>query len=503
MNKIYETIIGLEVHLEIKTKSKFFCSCLNQEALKPNLNICPICLGHPGVLPVINKEAVKKALLLGIGLGGEIEEICYFERKNYFYPDLPKGYQISQYQKPLIRGGALETKEGKIFLERIHLEEDTAKIYHQEKESLLDFNRAGIPLLEVVTKPEIKSPRQARIFLEELQRVVRFLEISDANMEKGQMRCDANISIRPKGDKRYYPKVEIKNLNSFKSVEKALLYEEKRQKDLWERGEINFTQDTRRWNEKESVTFSQRTKEEEKDYRYFPEPDLPFLVKQEFLKQGIDINALRLNLPELPLVRYQRFIQEYGFDSSQAELLANDKKLADYTEKVVLNLKKWLLSQEEIEGSVEDVWEKSKRKISKLLSNWLINNLLVLQRKSQTTEFRIKSEYLSEFICFVCERRFPLNLSQEIFQKMFKTGKSVDEIICEYDFKASKIETEELNVIIKEIINNNQEIVNKYRSGKSNVVQYLIGQAMKKTKGKIEAEKLKAIFKKELKELDI
>ncbi|MBL7141937.1 Asp-tRNA(Asn)/Glu-tRNA(Gln) amidotransferase subunit GatB [Patescibacteria group bacterium] len=493
-----ESIIGLEIHLELKTKSKFFCHCPNQETDRPNVNVCPICLGHPGVLPVLNKEVIKKALKLGLALNGQIAENCYFDRKNYFYPDLPKGYQISQYQAPLIKGGVVEIDSGPVALERIHLEEDTAKLFHQGETSLLDFNRAGVPLLEIVTQPEIKSPKQAKAFLEELQKIVRYLDISNADMEKGQLRCDANISLRPKGDKKYYPKAEIKNLNSFKAVEKALSSEIIRQRELWDKGSPPKYQTTRGWDEKKGITIEQRGKEEEKDYRYFPEPDLP-PIDRDFLKeQGIDLEILKKDLSELPFARSQRFKREYGFDNKQAKLLTDYKQLANYTEKVISELKAWLLSLETVEGTEKEIWEKNKKPFIKLVANWLTNRLLALEQKAKQGDFKISPENFAEFIILIYEKKVSSNLGQKVLAKMFETGKDVDRVISEYQLKTVE-DKKELNDIIKEVIEDNPGIVEKYKKGKHVVLQFLIGQVMKKTQGQAEPNTVKKLLARELK----
>ena len=496
MTKNYETIIGLEIHLELKTKSKFFCNCPNQETDKPNLNICPICMGHPGVLPVLNKEVIIKALKLGLALNGEIAENCCFDRKNYFYPDLPKGYQISQYQLPLIKGGIVETDSGLVHLERIHLEEDTAKLFHQKESTLIDFNRAGIPLVEIVTNPEIKNAIHAKIFLEELQKIIRYLEISDADMEKGQLRCDANISLRPKGDKKLYPKTEIKNLNSFKAVEKALSYEINRQRKLWEKGNPPKYQITSGWDGYKTV--EQRSKEGEKDYRYFPEPDLPPLDKKTFKEQGINLELLKKSLPELPTEKRKRFIKEYGFGNSEAELLTETKKRAAYVEKVISELRAWLISLETVEGSEQEIWQNNKGKFIKLLLKWLINNLLVLQKKNQEIDFKVTPENFAEFIILMYEKKLANNLGQQVLNKMYVTEKDVDRVLKEYDFKTVEDKLE-LGEIILKVIEDNPEIVKKIKKGKSNVIKYLVGQVMKKTQGRAEPNIVQELIEKELK----
>ena len=496
MTKDYETIIGLEIHLELKTKSKFFCSCPNQETDKPNLNICPICMGHPGVLPVLNKEVIIKALMIGLALNGEVAENCCFDRKNYFYPDLPKGYQISQYQLPLIKGGIVHTNSGDVHLERIHLEEDTAKLLHQNEASLVDFNRAGVPLVEIVTNPEIKNAPHAKVFIEELQKIVRYLEISNADMEKGQLRCDANISIRPRGDKKLYPKTEIKNLNSFKAVKKALEYEIVRQRELWDKGKPPKHQTTHGWDGQKTV--EQRGKEDEKDYRYFPEPDLPPLDKKTFKEQGIDLEFLKKDLPELPMKKRERFIEEYGFGTSEAILLTETKKRAAYIEKVMSELRAWLISLETVEGSEQEIWQNNRGKFIKLLLKWLINNLLVLQKKSQGLDFKITPENFAEFIILMYEKKLADNLGQQVLEKMYVTKKDVDRVLEEYDFKTTKDKLD-LKEIILTVIEDNPEIVEKIKNGKANVIKYLVGQVMKKTQGQAEPNTVQELLEKELK----
>ncbi|MDD4995948.1 MAG: Asp-tRNA(Asn)/Glu-tRNA(Gln) amidotransferase subunit GatB [Patescibacteria group bacterium] len=486
-----ESIIGLEVHLELNTKSKFFCACSNKEADEPNVNVCPVCLGHPGVLPTLNKEAVIKALKLGLALNGKINENSFFERKNYFYPDLPKGYQISQYQLPLVSGGRVQTEEGIINLERIHLEEDTAKIFHFNDLSLLDFNRAGVPLVEIVTRPEIKSPNQAKVFLEELQRIVRCLGISDADMEKGQLRCDSNISLRPKGDKNFYPKIEIKNLNSFRAVENALNYEIKQQKESWNKNNPPKHQITKGWDENRELTFKQRSKEEENDYRYFPEPDLPLIDVNFFKEQGIDIDFLKNNLPELPFQKRKYFMEECGFDAGQAKILAQTEPTGVYSKRVIFKLNEFL---KEIGCSKKEISAKTK----KLINKWLINQLLVLQKNSPEKEFQITPEDFSEFLNKILERKIPDYAGQEILKKIFETGKNVEEIISEYNFKTTE-NKDELKKIVQEVINNNPEIVKKINQGKTNIIQYLIGQIMKKTRGQVEPKLVQEILERELK----
>ena len=321
--------IGLEIHVQLKTKTKMFCSCKNDPFEKhPNVNVCPICLGYPGVLPVINKEAVKKVIKTGLALNCQISEYSKFERKNYFYPDLPKGYQISQYKTPLCKNGFLEIEGKKIRIRRVHLEEDTGRLLHFKNYSLVDFNRAGIPLMELVTEPDLRSEKEAKRFAEELQLILRYLGVSDADMEKGQMRIEANVSLAKK-EGELGTKVEIKNLNSFKALQEALNFEIERQKRILESGK-RIIQETRGWDDFKKKTFSQRIKEVEKDYRYFPEPDLPPLhIKKEFLDE------IKKEIPELPFQKRERFKREYELDQKSIEIFVKNRELSEFFEKVI------------------------------------------------------------------------------------------------------------------------------------------------------------------------
>ncbi|MGE5298177.1 MAG: Asp-tRNA(Asn)/Glu-tRNA(Gln) amidotransferase subunit GatB, partial [Acidobacteriaceae bacterium] len=340
----YEPVIGLEVHVQLKTESKMFCRSKNAEADRPNQHICEICTGQPGTLPVINREAVKKSLMVGLALGCEIPEYSKFDRKNYFYPDLPKGYQISQFDMPLNGPGKFELHmpEGSaavVGILRAHLEEDAGKLIHPAgaKHSLVDYNRTGVPLLEIVSEPDIKSPEQAKVYLQELQNLMRYLGVSEADMEKGHLRCDANISMRKVGEKALPPyKVEVKNMNSFRAVERALITEIKRQTELLNDGKTP-AKETRGWVDEKGITVSQRSKEESEDYRYFPEPDLPVLhIERTWLDE------IRRELPELPIARRKRFMAEYAMTQKDAQTFVDYKELADYFEKTVSELDAWL-----------------------------------------------------------------------------------------------------------------------------------------------------------------
>ncbi|MEK7609043.1 MAG: Asp-tRNA(Asn)/Glu-tRNA(Gln) amidotransferase subunit GatB, partial [Patescibacteria group bacterium] len=376
----YRPVIGLEIHAELNTTTKMFCdSANNSDETRPNTNVCPICLAHPGTLPVINIEAVRKTVKTGLALGSRVNEYSWFERKNYFYPDLPKGYQISQYEKPFCEGGILKLSGGQeIRIKRIHLEEDTGRLIHKPearnpkseiRKSLVDFNRAGVPLMELVTEPDIKTGAEAKEFGEELQLLFRYLDVSGADMEKGQLRIEANISLMEIA--ALGTKVEIKNLNSFRAAERAIDYEIKRQAEVLESGG-KVAQETRGWDENKAETFSQRAKEESHDYRYFPEPDLPPVR----LDQD-QIDYIKSELPELPAARRDRFVREYGITEKDSEVFTVERALGDYFEKVASELADWLKSQGPIDKN-------SCQKLVKLSANYLITELQKLLSESKS-----------------------------------------------------------------------------------------------------------------------
>jgi aspartyl-tRNA(Asn)/glutamyl-tRNA(Gln) amidotransferase subunit B len=474
----YYPKIGLEIHIELKTRSKMFCNCKNDPDEKhPNINICPVCLGHPGTLPVINQEAVKKTIKTGLALNCEISRHTFFERKNYFYPDLPKGYQISQYSTPLCKNGFLEIDGKKIRIRRVHLEEDTGRLIHEKDCSLVDFNRAGIPLMELVTEPDIESPKEARKFAEELQLILRYLEVSDADMEKGEMRVEANISMSEKRD-TLGTKVEIKNLNSFKAVEKALEYEIERQKKILESGK-KIAQETRGWDPAREITFPQREKEEAQDYRYFPEPDLPPLeITQEMIEK------IRAEIPELPQQKRKRLEREYGLDEKSIEIFVKDKDFGEYFEKVVSefdpNLPKEKLS-----------------KLIKLATNYLTTDLLGLLKGASVKgeDFLITPENFAEFITLIEEGKISSKIAKIVLEEMFKTGADPSHIVEEKGLVLIT-DKEEIEKIARQVIFENQKAVLDFKKGKENALQFLIGQAMKKTRGRVNPKILEEIFRK-------
>ena len=492
----YQPVIGLEIHIELKTKSKMFCGCKNDpDERHPNINICPVCTGQPGTLPVINEEAIRKTIKTGLALNCQIASHSFFERKNYFYPDLPKGYQISQYSIPLCQNGFLEIDGKKIRVRRIHLEEDTGRLIHEKDCSLVDFNRAGIPLMELVTEPDLSSGKEARKFAQELHLILHYLNVSDADMEKGQMRVEVNISLiytnkplisRMKDEKisdircqisensrLLGTKVEIKNLNSFKAVERAIDYEIERQKKILESGG-KILQETRGWDATKEITFSQREKEEAHDYRYFPEPDLPPLqITDNFL------NDILAEVPELPQHRRLRFAREYELDEKSIEFFVYNKDLGEYFEKVVSELPPRL---------PRDVLLKQ----IKLVSNYIITDLQgLLKEKSVVGEdFLITPENFADFIILISEGKISSKIAKMVLEEMFKTGADPSHIIEEKGLVQIS-DKSEIEQVIKEVILRNPKAVEDFKKGKNNAFQFLIGQIMAETKGRANPQLVK------------
>lgn len=479
---VYKPTIGLEIHAELKTNSKMFCSCKNDpDEKRPNYNICPVCTAQPGALPVANEDAIKKVIKTGLALNCKIAEDSKFDRKNYFYPDLPKGYQISQYDQPLCAGGYLDIDRHKIRITRIHLEEDTGSLNHPEGAdySLVNLNRAGVPLMELVTEPDITSGIEARKFAEELQRIFKYLGVSDADMEKGQMRVEVNISIS-KGSK-LGTKVEIKNLNSFKVVEKAVDFEIARQEEVLEAGE-KVVQETRGWHDKKEITFSQREKEEAHDYRYFPEPDLPVMHFEEKY-----IEEIKATLPELPSSKRKRFAKEYWLDENATEMFVVNKDLSEYFEKVVSEFDAWI----ESEGG------EGKKKTYKLVANYLISDIqgLLQGKEFVETEFKITPENFAEFIKMIYKNEISSKVAKTVLLEMFNTGVDPSSFVRENNLKQMSDDTE-LEKIIVEVIEKNPKPVADYKDGKQNAMQFLAGQVMAKTRGTAKPEKVHEILKK-------
>ncbi len=501
-------IIGLEIHVQLKTKSKMFCGCDNCGEEKPaNTTVCPVCMGHPGVLPVINRQAIEWSVMSALAIKCQIPKISKFDRKSYFYPDLPKAYQISQYDKPIGQKGFLiiDTPTGRrrIGITRLHLEEDAAKNFHSAdgKNTLVDYNRSSTPLMEIVTEPDIRTPQEAKIFMQELRLIMRYLGVSEADMEKGHLRCDANISMTDQPAeavdiKKLNPKTEIKNINSFRSVEKALEYEIKRQTELWKDGNLPKTQSTRGWNENKGITEDQRTKEEASDYRYFPDPDLPPLNFTRNAPNGFDVEAIKNSLIELPQAKRQRFKNEYELSAENAKTLADDKNMAEFFEKTISELRAWLISLGEIEGTNEEIWQKGKGKLTKLTANWLTNKLLAIiykDGKDLVEIVNITAENFAEFITIIYQNKINSSIAQKILEKMYQTGKDPSDIMSEEDLSEGT-NAQDLENITDQIIKNNHKQVEQYKSGKETVIQFFIGQIMKETKGKANPKEVKDIL---------
>ena len=463
----YKTTIGLEIHAELKTETKMFCNSKNDpDEKKPNVNICPVCTAHPGTLPVINKEAVKKVLLVGKALGGNIADFTEFDRKNYFYPDIPKGYQISQYKYPLISGGELKG----VSITRIHLEEDTATSKHySDKYSLIDFNRAGVPLMELVTEPVIGNARQAGDFARELQLLLRYLGASDANMEKGEMRVEANVSVSK--DENFGTKVEVKNLNSFKVVEKAIEYEIERQISILESGG-EISQETRGWDESTGETFLQRIKETSEDYRYFPDPDLPKLKISE-LEEFKD-----LKLPELPQQKRNRYKRDFEIKDEDIESFVIDVKLGKFFEEIASQLN-------------------NEKSLIKLASNYITSDLIGILSSNAEAGFPNADDF-SELVKMAAAGEVSSRGAKDILKIMVLEGGAPREI-AEEKRLFQKSDEEELRKIAEKIISENEQVVNEYKSGKDASLQYLIGQGMKASQGSANPMVLKKILEEILK----
>ena len=473
----YETVIGLEVHAQLLTKSKMFCPCSTDYAsAPPNTHVCPICLGMPGVLPVINKKAVEYVVMTALALNCTISEYTKFDRKNYCYPDLMKGYQISQYDAPIGKQGWLtidsDGAKKRINITRVHLEEDVAKLWHRGDFSLIDVNRSGVPLMEVVSEPEISFPEEARDYLIKLHTILRYLGVSTANMEEGSFRCDANISIRPRNNREFLPKVEVKNLNSFKAVYQAMEYESKRQrKVLKEGGEL--VQETRGWLDEKGLTVTQRTKEYADDYRYFPEPDLPSLVPDKAW-----IEEIRAKIPELPEARRERFVAQYGLPLYDASILTNSRALADYFENCL------------------KLMEHSK---AKTISNWLLGDFSRLLNATNTEieNAKISPEHLAEMLRLVDDGIISGPATKAVLEEIFYSGKRASEVVSEK--KLSQIsDANEIKEEVKRVIANNSKAVSDYKAGKQQALTFITGQVMKATRGRANPSMVKELLTQEL-----
>ncbi|RVY75645.1 Asp-tRNA(Asn)/Glu-tRNA(Gln) amidotransferase subunit GatB [Helicobacter pylori] len=457
----FEAVIGLEVHVQLNTKTKIFCSCSTSFGETPNSNTCPVCLGLPGALPVLNKEVVKKAIQLGTAIEANINQYSLFARKNYFYPDLPKAYQISQFEVPIVSDGKLEidTKEGAkiVRIERAHMEEDAGKNIHEGSYSLVDLNRACTPLLEIVSKPDMRNSEEAIAYLKKLHAIVRFIGISDANMQEGNFRCDANVSIRPKGDEKLYTRVEIKNLNSFRFIAKAIEYEIERQSAAWENGRYNeeVVQETRLFDTHKGITLSMRNKEESADYRYFKDPDLyPVFIDEKLLQEAQKIN-------ELPSAKKIRYVRDFNLKEDDANLLVSDPLLAEYFE------------------SMLNLGVKAKTSVT-----WLCVELLGRLKAETTLEnCGISAHALGTLAKRIDEGKISGKSAKDVLDKLLEEqGGDVDALIEQMGLSQVN-DTEAIVKVIEEVLKNNADKVLEYKSGKDKLFGFFVGQAMKNLKG--------------------
>lgn len=460
----YEAVIGLEVHVQLGTASKIFCCCSTEFGAPPNTHTCPVCQGMPGVLPVLNKRVVEFAIKAALALNCEVNPLSVFARKNYFYPDLPKGYQISQYELPLAEHGHLEieTPQGRrcIGITRIHMEEDAGKNVHGEfgdPHSYIDMNRTGVPLMEIVSEPDIRTPEEARLYLQKLRTIMRYLGVSDAEMEKGELRCDANISIRPKGEEVFGIKTELKNMNSFKHVQKALEYEIRRQQRILEKGE-RIVQETLLWNPQLGVTETMRSKEEAHDYRYFPDPDLvPLEVGEKWLEE------IKRTLPELPDEKKTRFISLYALPAHDAEILTSAKEMADFFEEAV----------------------KAYSSNPKAIANWVMVELMghLNAENKGIQDSPVSPQQIGQLVALVEKGTISGKMAKEVFAKTYETGKSPERVV-EEEGLVQLTDEAELEVIVERVLEENPDEVGKYLSGKKKVIGYFVGQVMRATKGR-------------------
>ncbi len=470
----FETVIGLEIHAQMKTESKIFCGCSTEFGAPPNTHVCPVCLGMPGVLPVLNRQVVENAIKLALATELTINRENRFARKNYFYPDLPKGYQISQFELPIAEHGRVEIEvDGArrwIGITRAHMEEDAGKLIHaeHEPESYVDLNRAGTPLLEIVSEPDLRSPDEAVAYLKKIHAIVRYLEISDGNMQEGSFRCDANISLRPMGRQEFGTRTELKNMNSFKNVQLALEYEVRRQRDvLLDGGEV--VQETLLWNPDKNRTESMRGKEEAHDYRYFPDPDLPpVLIDEEWIER------LRATLPELPDPRRQRFMVAFDLSAYDAGLLTSSRELADYFEAAC------------------KTYDQPKK-----LSNWIGTELLREYGPERIGECPVRPEHLARLLIMIEEGIISGKIAKTVFAAMLESGTEPDVIVKEKGLVQMSDEGE-LQALVREIVAANPEQTRQFRDGKTKVLGFFVGRLMQKTKGQANPQIANKLFRQEL-----
>lgn len=471
----YDINIGLEVHLQLSAESKAFCSCSTQFGSAANTQTCPVCLGLPGSLPVLNEKAFEHAIKVALALNCEIAEKMKFDRKNYYYPDLPKNFQISQYDMPLSQNGVLkiqtEMGEKKIRIKRVHLEEDAGKLLHKSGYSLIDYNRAGTPLLEIVSEPDISSPEEAYIYLSSLKALLRYLDISDCNMEEGSLRCDANISLKKKGSGDLGVKAELKNMNSFKGVRSALGHEVKRQSAVLDEGSV-IAQETRLWDADREITVSMRSKEEAHDYRYFPEPDLvPFVIDKKLIKR------IKSCIPELPQVRVARLVSQYSLPEYDASVLTQEKKMADFFEEAVKTYNN-----------------------PKAISNWIMGDIsAILNEKGVPIDkTQLSPGNLAKMVKMLDDGTISTKIGKAILADMTTSGEAPDVLVEEKGLSQIS-DSGELEKVINRVLKENEKTVEDYRSGKKNALVFLVGQAMKASRGKANPKMVNEILRDKLK----
>lgn len=478
MHDKYEAVIGLEVHAQLLTDSKVFCGCSTKFGNAPNTNVCPVCLGHPGVLPVLNKKVVEFTVLMGLATNCQINRRSIFARKNYFYPDLPKGYQISQYEEPICEHGFVEIelsdgRQNRIGITRIHMEEDAGKSIHDlSTDTLVDVNRCGVPLIEIVSEPDMRSAEEAYLYLSKVRQIVQYLGICDGNMEEGSLRCDANISVRPKGTEKFGTKTEVKNMNSFRNVERAVNYEIERQIEILQEGGL-ITQQTLLWNADLNEVLPMRSKEEAHDYRYFPEPDLlPVIVSEEWKKE------IAINLPELPDMRKKRFVEQYQLPLYDAEIITQSKDLADYYEQVTVVTPDY-----------------------KSASNWIMGDVLrtINEDKIDIKDFSVSAENLGELINLINNGTISGKIAKEVFPEMLKDDKSPIAIVKEKNLLQIS-DTAELESLVLKVIEENPSEVQQYVDGKEKVFGFFVGKIMRQTGGKANPKIVNEILRKKLDE---
>lgn len=467
----YDIVIGLEVHAELKTKSKVFCSCKNQFGSLPNTNCCPVCVGLPGALPILNKKAVELVIKAGLTIDSEINNLAVFERKNYFYPDLAKAYQISQLVRPICIGGHIDLKSRRVRINRIHLEEDAGKLVHSSQAigTLIDYNRGGVPLMELVTEPDITSADEAVEFLTNLRQRYIFADVAECKMEQGGMRCDVNISVKPKGSNVLGERTEMKNLNSFKSVHRAITYEANRQIEILKNGG-KITQETRKWDDNHGKSISMRKKETSQDYRYFPDPDL---LAVEISHD--EVETIRKTLPMMPEQLKERYIKKYGLSEYEANIITKDKAIVDYYNKAI-----------------------SLYRNPKIVANWLLTDILSKIKDEQDSQIKISPEDLAKILTLLEQSKISRTVAKDIFAKVWQDSANVDQLAKSL---GGFVDDDSLLNIVKNIVENNQKAVSDYHTSETpeKVFRWFVGQVMKETKGKANAQTAEKIIKELLK----